>query len=127
MVAGALEGSCATKRLLVHEVLQVAGGRGSRGSGEEDVVLGAESAFESARSFTEHAGDHFFLAFIELPSQAVVKLGFGDQELDKLLCVRLSIEDRLGKIDEPAGNLVPLVAALQQFVVGLAATIDGER
>lgn len=48
MEAGALEGSGANKGVLLHEVLQITSGRGSRDYDEADVVFDTESALEPA-------------------------------------------------------------------------------
>jgi hypothetical protein len=85
MIAGALAGSGAKERLLLHEILQFTGSRGPRSSREPNVVFGAEAAFEPTWALAHHPGDGLVLSFVELASQAVIELGLRDEEFDKLL------------------------------------------
>lgn len=78
MVARAFERAGAVQAALVNEVLKVARGRGSRGAGDRNVILGAQAALEAIHPLVEDPGESFFLPLIELTLDPVVELGFLD-------------------------------------------------
>ena len=71
---------------IVDEVLNVTHGRGARGAGDRNVILGAQAALEALHPFAEDPGESFFLPLIELTLDPVVELRFLHREVDHALC-----------------------------------------
>jgi len=78
MVARAFKRAGADQDAHVDEVLKVARGRGARGAGDRNVILGAQAALESLHPFPEDPGESVFLLLIEQTLDPVVELGFLD-------------------------------------------------
>jgi hypothetical protein len=117
----------ANERTQLHKSSQIASGRCAGCSGDTDKVLRAQPAFPSNESLFEHPRDHLFLARLQLSAKSIVELGFCDIEFDVLHRRVLCFQDRLGEVDQPASDLVFLIAAFEPLIVGLAIALDGIR
>ncbi len=125
MVARAFERARADQDPLAHKVLKVARGRGARGTGDRNVILGAQAALEALHSFVEDPGESFFLPLIELTLDSVVELGFLDQEVDHTLRRVLRLQNSVCEISKPRRDFVVPAALVERLVIRVFVLLDG--
>src|SRR6185437_15226805 len=92
-----------------------------------DIILRTESAFEPVQSFPKHACQCFVLPFIELPSQAIIQPGFGNEKIDEALGVLLCFQNGSCEIDQPVSDVQCLIVVLKGCVIGLPVPADRLR
>jgi hypothetical protein len=92
-----------------------------------DVIVGSQAALETGLPFAKRPRDSFLLALIELPAKPVEALGFGDEKIEHPPGIVMRIQNSLCEVNQPLGDLVPPVAALQHVVIGISIAVDGVR
>ena len=127
MIARAFERAGADQDALVDEVLKVASGRGARGAGDRNVILGAQAALEALHPFPENPCESLFLPFIEPTFDPLVELRLLDQEIDHALCRILRLQNRVGEIHKPRRDFVVPAALVERVVIRFLVLLDGLR
>lgn len=131
VVASAFELAGAGESGFLDEVLEIAGGGGARGAGDEDVFFRAESADETFGAFLEHAEKSFLLTLVQTAVMQVKEAGLGDEELHEELHeglrVSLCFQNGLGEVEQPGGDFEAVIVLFQMGVVRLAGAIDDLR
>jgi hypothetical protein len=124
MVSRVAQYAALCKGPLLDETLQVPRRRCSGRAGDADIVLSAQAALETVDPLPEHAGNCFLLPFVQVPPQAFIELGLRNVEIHALERVLLRVENRVGKVGQPASDFVVLVVALKRGVIVLAPALD---
>ena len=79
------------------KILQVSRCGRPRGAGDADVFLGTEAAFEPIDAFSEHAGDGFILAVVQLAAQPPMQSRLGNAKIDAPDGIALCCKDRVAE------------------------------
>jgi hypothetical protein len=126
-VPGMFEFSGLSECTHFYQTLQVSRGGGSGSVRDFQVILRTQTAFKPFKPLSKHACEHFLLSRIKLAPQAVIELGFFNEEIDESLRVALRLQYRLGEIDQPLGDLQMFVVGFEGLVVRRAIPADRMR
>lgn len=70
------------ERTFVDQILQVAGRGRARGSGDPEILVGAEAALETAGAFPKHTGDGLGLSVVQVVSVTITETGLADEKAE---------------------------------------------